>query len=663
MKMTFLKRTCCALTASLMIMCAVPQANISIPLCTQITAEAKASPVIKLKVKNGAKIGAALNKALLDASKKAAKQKTTVTVKLPKGTYILDQTLHMYSNTTLDVTGCTIKSDKTFHNLLMLGTNGRYKGVDDFNSSSQAKGYSSCANVKIKGGTWVGNNKNKATLFRLAHAKNVTLEGMTIKGGNYSSHQVETAAINGLYIKKCTFKDYKPINYLGKGHYECIQIDIPCSSKAYKCCYLDGTPSKNIEITGCKFTNVSRGLGTHSMLVGAYHKNIKITDNTFTNVQEEAIVALNYINCTIARNKITNAGGGILFENAKFAGSGSKIESMYTTIFDGKKAYNKSIVYDTNSTISDNTITIAYSKECDRIQGIRVHGLSVDKTCKGGDNKKIAKKNYYISGVTVKNNKITTAGYGIFIDDARNTTVTNNTITQKNVSSKDSCKDKYDGIFLSSGCRSITLENNKISGFKRNGIFVMTSSAAGKIKGNTISSCGKNGIYFYDNSSGGNVASNIIKNCTEHGIVLNSDCKVTSISANEITTVGGSGVYINQKSSVSGAVSGNKITDCAGSGVVLNNTSTVGSITSNTVSQTGKYGIFLNGSEVTGSIDENTVAFTQYGINIHGGSKVGGVIIDNEFSDISVKDIRVAADSQGRVVYPEPEEEAYTEAE
>ena len=625
MKWNLFKRTGCIFIASAMIAASAPQITDTLPINTMITAQA-ASNVIKLKVKDGAKIGEVLNKALLSASKKAAKSGKIYTVKLPKGTYILDQTLHMFSNTTLDVTGCTIKSDKTFHNMLMLGTNGKYKGVDEFNSSKKAKGYGSCVNVKIKGGTWVGNNKNKATPFRLAHAKNVTLEGMTIKGGNYACHQVETAAINGLYIRKCTFKDFKPINYLGKGHYECIQIDIPCSSKAYKCCYLDGTPCKNIEITGCKFTNVSRGVGTHSQLVGAYHDKVKITDNTFTNLQEEAIIALNYTNCTIARNKIVNAGGGILFENAKFAGSGSKIESMYTTVFDGKKAYKKSIVYDVNSVIENNTMTIVYSKDCDRIQGIRVHGLNVDKACKGGDNKTIPKKNYYISGVTVRNNKITTAGYGIFIDDARNITCTGNTITQKAVSAKDGYKDKYDGVFLSSGCRNIKVEKNKISGFKRNGIFIMTDSAAGDVKGNTISNCNKHGIYLYDSSSAGSISGNVINNCTEHGIVLNTKCKAANITGNELTSFGGSGIYINQNSTVSGDISGNTAQLCEGSGIVLNNTSNAANISGNALSSMGRYGIFIHSSRVSGVISENT------------------------FEGNADLDIRVSADSAAQVI-------------
>lgn len=648
MKLDLLKRTGCALTAALMIACCAPQVTDSMPLGTIITAQAK-SPVIELDVENGSDIGAVLNYTLYDASQQAAETGTTVTVKVPAGTYTLGQTLHMFSNTTLDVTGCTLKSDNTFHNLLILATNGTYKGINEFNSSSAAKGYTSCENIKIKGGTWVGSNKNNATLFRLAHAKNVTLEGMTITGGNYSSHQVETAAINGLYIRNCTFKDYKPINYLGKGHYECIQIDIPCSSKTYKSCYLDGTPTKNVEITGCKFTNVSRGLGTHSMLVGAYHSNIKITDNTFTNLQEEAIIALNYINCTIARNKIVNAGGGILFENAKFTGSGSKITSMYTTVFDGKKAGGGKVINNVNSTISDNTMTIVYSKDCDRIQGIRVHGLNIDKAYKGGDGKTIPKKNYFISGVTVKNNKITTAGYGIFIDDARDSTIANNTITQKAVSKKDAYKSKYDGIFVSSGCKKIAIDKNKISGFKRNGIFLMTGSGTSRIKGNTITSCKKSGIYLYDKCSGGSMTSNVIKKCTEEGILLNSRCKASKITSNTISGHKGTGIYLNDKSTVSGAIKGNTISSCKDCGIILNNSSKAGSITGNKISKTGKYGIFVNISKVAKTVNKNVIKKVEYGININNKSRVEKGLKGNKFSGISEKKIRVSDDSYGKV--------------
>ena len=395
------------------------------------------------------------------------------------------------------------------------------------------------------------------------------------------------------------------------------------------------------------------------MLVGAYHNNIKITDNTFTNIQEEAIIALNYKNCTISRNKITNAGGGILFENAKFLDSTNKIASMYSSVFDGKKAYGKSVVYDLNSTISDNTMTIIYTPQCDRIQGIRVHGLDISgKSCKGGDGKTLAKKNYYISGVTVKNNNITTAGYGIFIDDARNIKCTGNTITQKAVSSKDSYKDKYDGILVSSGCKTITLDSNIIKSFKRDGIFLLTGSSASRIYKNNISSCAKHGIYLYDNCSGGSITGNTVTSCTEHGICLNSLCKATSVSSNTLTGFGGSGIYINQSSAVSGAVSGNTVKTCGGSGIVINNSSSAGSVKSNKITGVTKHGIFLNISKLLGDISQNTVDSAAYGININSSSTVGGVISDNVITNAITRDIRVSADSKATIVIPEEPEEA-----
>ena len=74
---------------------------------------------------------------------------------------------------------------------------------------------------------------------------------------------------------------------------------------------------KNVEITHNTFQNIARGVGTHTMLCGAYHENIKINDNTFINVLEECVVCLNYVNCEVKNNTITNCGGGILVQNAK----------------------------------------------------------------------------------------------------------------------------------------------------------------------------------------------------------------------------------------------------------------------------------------------------------------------------------------------------------
>lgn len=59
---------------------------------------------------------------------------------------------------------------------------------------------------------------------------------------------------------------------------------------------------------------------------------------------------------------------------------------------------------------------------------------------KGADGKYFPTGNYYITGVTVSNNNITTAVTGIHITDAWNCTFTNNTVTGKGFSAKDPLK-------------------------------------------------------------------------------------------------------------------------------------------------------------------------------------------------------------------------------
>ena len=203
-KLTLSLALCASLFAS-----AVPAA----PFSTAIPAAAQesAAGIIVPDIKPGEAVGAKLNAALLQAAESAPSD-SSVTVKLPEGQYILDEALHIYSNTILDARGCTLVSDDSKHNFFILGTNSSYMGVEKYNSSELSSGYSSVKNVKVLGGVWVGSDKNTNTPIRLAHATNVTFEGMTVRGANMSTHQVEAAGINGFYIRNCTFCDFTPLS-------------------------------------------------------------------------------------------------------------------------------------------------------------------------------------------------------------------------------------------------------------------------------------------------------------------------------------------------------------------------------------------------------------------------------------------------------------------
>ena len=588
---------------------------------------------VTVKVKKNKDISKALDEALKYARDKATKKKP-ITVKVPKGSYKLNSTVHIYSYTTLDVRKVTLKdASSKSHSMLITGTNGKYKKYKNYNTSKATKGYNGFKNITIKGGTWISKKSNTSTIIRLFHGKNITMDGVTVSGGG-CTHQVEVAAINGFKVKNCTFKDFGK-DKAGEKQ-EALQLDTPCATKVFRAVYLDGTVMKNVEITGCTFSNVPRGVGSHTLLNGAYHENIKINNNTFKNVKEEAIVALNYKGCEIKDNKIEKCGAGILVQFYK-----ATPESIFTTTFDGKKAYKGKIQYDADTIISDNTITTKYYKQCDEVQGIKVYGLKQTKSTKGGDGKKIPKKNYYISNVTIENNNITTAGNGIHVMDARNITIQNNTITQKNTSSKN--KNGHVGLFIEKNIRSTTVTNNTIKNMKADGIFVQESAEITTLANNTITGCKQSGINFYMKSSTKNaITGNVIKNCKSGGIMVSTNCNIPGIVENTISLQTGDYAINVYKDSNVDLIAKNKMehvaTDELTFGIKMTTSATVGEISENTMQSTcndnfAKTGILLDTkSKVTGAIKNNQIGKID-GVAIKAVSSAEiGEISDNTFS-------------------------------
>ncbi len=604
--------------------------------------------VITVQAANGADIAQALDDAL-EQARDTATAEAPVTVRVPAGSYTLSSRSRIYSNTILDCTGVTFKYTGATGNMLMLGTNGSYKGQDNYNMSEACKGYGGFENITVRGGVWEGNKSNTGTLIRLAHATNVTLEGVSLVGGG-CAHQIEVAAIDGFYVRNCTFRDFGVSRADDPDKQEALQLDIACSSDVFKDIYEDGSVMKNVEITGCTFANVPRGVGTHTMLHGAYHENIKINGNTFTNVTEEAIVGLNYYNCEIKDNKITDCGAGILFQFFKSADKTTgNTPSVYTTIFDGQTPYSGTVRHDANTVISGNKISTKYAPTCDEIQGIWVYGVNLTKSSKGGDGKTLPKGDYYISNVTVTGNTITTAGHGIHLTNARNCPVSGNSISGRGADAKDSNADKYDGIMIANGSAGGEVTNNTISSMPRNGIFVMEEAGATAVSGNTITDCTWAGVNVFDKSSvAGGITSNTITGAKHGGVMISTDSTTGDISGNTITSVSGEAGITVFKKSTTGSISNNTITDMGKEdggnkychGIKLTTDATCGSISDNRIlKNTGAYaaanGILLfSGSAASGSITGNTIGKTaDIALSVSTNSKVGGEISGNKITD------------------------------
>lgn len=582
-----------------------------------------AGTTIRVSVKAGADIVETVNDAL-NLARENATASNPYTVTIPAGSYKLSAQLRIYSNTTLNATGATLtysnKNDN--HNMLQMGDS-------SINASSQAKGYGGFENITIIGGTWNSIASNTSSIMRMAHAKNVKVDGVTISGGG-CAHQMEVCAISGFTVTNTTFQNLASKSTAEESDkQEALQLDIPCAEDIFPGTYQDGTPMENVTITGCTFQNVPRGVGTHSMLMGAYHKNIIISGNKFKDIKEEAIIGLNYYNCEITNNSITNCGGGVLFQYFK-----SNTESIHMTAEDINYKGAANFIHDAKTVITGNTITTKYDVTCDEVQGIKVYGGKLTKKAKSGDNKYIPVGDYYITGVTVSGNTITTAGHGIHLSATKNCSVSKNTITGSGVSSKDALRDSYDGIFLSAASTGNSITNNKISGMVRNGIFLMDGSSAKKISGNTIKKAGKYGIDLYNKSKvSGDITKNKITTTGNTAIFLSTSSTAKNIISNTIAKSKGWGIGVWYKSKVTGSITSNTITDTSnkGFGICVQKSSTVtGDIQSNKIlksanKNSSSKGIMINDkSLVTGKIQKNTINNTvENGISVTNGSTSG----------------------------------------
>ena len=575
------------------------------------------------------------------------------TVVIPAGNYTLSTVLRLYSNVTVDATGATItysNANGENHNMLI-------SGYIEYNKSDACKGFSGHKNIEIKGGTWVSTSSNKASMVKIMHAKNVVIDGATFVGGG-SAHQVEVAAIDGLKVTNCVFKDFA-----GKkgDKSEALQFDIPCSEKVYGDTYQDGTPMKNVTVSGCTFSNVPRGLGTHTLLVGAWHENIVIKDNKFENVAEECISTVNYYNCEIYDNTMKNCGAGVLVQTYK-----KNPVSVYSSV-EKSGSYKATSVDDMKISIHDNTMNISYSSSCDEIQGINLIGGIVSKAnLKGSDKKTIAKGDYRVKGVTIENNKITTAGFGIHMQGACDVTIKGNTITGSGYSSKDKDKDKYDGCFIQTDSENVSVLKNSITGVSRCGIFVMENASVADVKNNTIKDCPKYGIGYYDNAGlTGTMSGNKISGKVETGISVSTGCSLNIVSGNTVTKTKSNAMNIYLDSKVE-EISGNTFTNPTKNGVIVSTNSSVGTIEKNTItspkedgiqlyskskvttisdnkiSKSAKDGIFLTTGCSAGSIKGNTISNAKReGIQIYSDCKVTTGITGNKIKSSANNAIKV----------------------
>lgn len=431
----------------------------------------KYAKTVKLKVKKGADISGPINQQItvLRTNRDTINKITRIVI--PAGNYKLKEPIQVYGNIMLDCSkNVTIYCKFKMSNMICQATK-------EYNSDPKlSSGYGSIKNIFILGGTWIGKNSNKSTLMRMSHCKNLTFDGCTfIDGGG--KHQVELAAVKNCTIKHCTFQDMA-VKSSGSEKCEALQFDAPCHTRIYKETYEDGTPMKNVTVTDCYFKNVPRGIGTHNLLVGAYHTNVEISNNRFENVPQGAIVALGFKNATITGNVISECSAGILVQNFKSGAS-----AVYNTIFDGTVPYNKPFTQNVNCLIANNYIVTSNSSYDGENVAIKVYGciLSSDTKSPRGSTDTIPGGDYRISNVTIVNNTIQSHKHGIHLYGACNTTVSGNTI----IGSPNAFFTGH-SIWAEGNSTGLIIENNTIKKVGYRGIYINKNSSVNSLKNNSI---------------------------------------------------------------------------------------------------------------------------------------------------------------------------------
>lgn len=554
-----------------------------------------ADTVINVKPKKGADAYRVIQKALDKAHKKAS-AKNKYVIKVKKGSYKLSHHLCIYGNTTIDLSGVKLKATKRGGHMIKVGAS----------SKDKKKGYA-YKNITIKGGD-LNNNGNKATAILVGHAKNVKLQNVKVHNSK-DAHLMEVAGVDGLLIEKCAFYDQSQNKKTRPRTLEAVQLDILVNThmKQYRSEVL---PTKNVTVRNCSFNNVPRAVGSHTTFLNCYTTNVKILNNTFTNCKSSAVQTRGFVNCLIEGNTIKGTPRGIVVET--ISETGTYLAS--TAVKEGKVASKVSRKYkkpsvNQNIVVRNNTISVKGSDPFfSKIEneGIRVAGCRLTKALKKTDQTDaIPKGIYYASGITIEENRITSAAHGIRLDETRNSVVAGNVLTFNGNPSK--VRTGFYGIQLLNNSTNNSIKGNVVSDFCTNGIVVSARSSASKIEGNKVSNAGNYGIVILD-SKASRIADNRVTDAGVIGIYVMNNASAGAIADNVVSVVSrGSAISVYNNSSAD-SITGNSLANLSSNGIMVHRKSRAGSIEGNTISKVGKYGIFVDEGSSAVSVSSNVIS-------------------------------------------------------
>lgn len=554
---------------------------------------------------------------------------------IPKGTYKISKALKIYSNTWLKAEGATIiRGTEETGPMLYNMDNGGYDGPN---------------NIFIEGGTWDGDGNNaKVDGFSnmvFGHGKDIAIYGANIKD-NKNGHHIEIGGCKNVTIKNCKFSGY----YYGreKDSREAIQLDIINNSDIFPSSNtgkFDDTVCDNIVIIDNSFISLSRGIGTHSAVVGKYMTNISICNNSFTNLRSMIIYGINYRNTSIQNNKATNVSSGIDIRNMTTSKGGVFFNPQNPTNTFPQNNSNINLV------ISGNTVSTVKNGSA----SIILYGENVKSNINKSGRRIVPARNYYLTNFSISNNSISGVKSGIILNNAREGHICNNQLKSSNdtlklmsasnnidISKNGIYSSNDDAVYISGGSKGINIKSNSSLIAPRGDIVDVTGSgskvniyntkiynagidgicirdkASGYISGCRVYSNRKYGVNIYNKGNFKSYNSRIYNNglkTKKSGIRIDSGSKLTS-NKSTVYSNGTYGIILTNKSKLSG--SSDKIKFNKYNGIHISGRSSI-SISNPTITGNKKEGIHIN--------YKSRATITSGKIS---GNKKGNVVVQNK---------------------------------
>lgn len=236
-------------------------------------------------------------------------ERTKYKIIVPPGTYKTNfpNGLHIYSNTTLDLTGSTIKRAKgtPIGAMIQVGYPRREGGATGYTKGGYTRGH----DIKVIGGKFDAGKEldQVTTLCTFSHVKNIAFQNTTFQylpKARKSAHLVEFGASKNVTFSKCKFIGNQRLG-------EAVQIESAIKGVAGSELMgkTDGTKTSNVTLEGCLFQNFEYAFGTNHGCSKDVYTGFVLKKNNFTKISKYAVCMYNYRGIRLIGNKLN---GGAL---------------------------------------------------------------------------------------------------------------------------------------------------------------------------------------------------------------------------------------------------------------------------------------------------------------------------------------------------------------